>query len=273
MLRWSFLVTRKLRRLHAADTTVRITNRITNFGLKVFEMKSESETSTPRQPLSPSNSMIEDKEHWARSGGVEPCKAAASNAKEEEDEEEEDALSPSKVIPQQFHFDPNHWCPSRRIRGHHAVVVMANRRKLDGGGIPILDKPRYTTFPENKHTGYEARGPCHSALAGGPREYREPLSSTSNSIKRFHTHAVFRIPNGARRNGSERPIEKKGANEVRWDEGGGNREEEEQEDVGVGCTCKTSVVGATEDTAVQRRDRMIEDVLRQQVLYSVYVLY
>ena len=43
--------------------------------------------------------------------------------------------------------------------------------------------------------------------------------------------------------------------------------------MGVGCTCKTSVVGATEDTAAHRRDRMIEDVLRQQVLYSVYLLY
>ncbi len=49
--------------------------------------------------------------------------------------------------------------------------------------------------------------------------------------------------------------------------------EEEEEDVCVGCTCKTSVVGANEDTAAHRRDRMIEDVLRQQVLYSVYLLY
>ena len=153
------------------------------------------ETSTPRQPLSPSNSMKEDKEHWARSRGIEVCKAAASNAKEEEEEEEEDALSPSKVIPQQFRFDPNHWCPSRRIRGHNA-----------------------------------ARGLCHRALAGGPREYGEPLSNTSNSIKRFHTHAVFRIPKGARCNGSERGIDKEGANEVRWEEGGGHDEETDREE-------------------------------------------
>jgi hypothetical protein len=154
MLRWSFLVTRQLRRLHAADTTVRITNRITKFGLKVFEMKGESETSTPRQPLSPSNSMKEDKEHWARSRGIEPCKAAASNAKEEEEEEVEDELSPSKVIPQQFYFDPNHWCPSRRIRGHHAVVVMAKRRKLDGGGFqggPYLRRTPLHNFFREAH--------------------------------------------------------------------------------------------------------------------------